>query len=226
VEDHVPTTALDQAATLTTAERDSIDKIDNIVEKSLVKGDPGVALRYCYGLRRSGMVSGLATAKLLWSVKDHWDEFATSDTFEDAVLKETGYAPSTTRKYVEMWEALFENPAIAENIKLALACKPIGSLLLLKAGAKEGQFDDQDWKEIAGAHDQQAVRAVVDRRRGGQTSAANRLVILWERDGRLRAKRGDAGHYVDVGFLPKDPESDVARDAIERIVRSAGVVER
>ena len=220
----IATTSLDQAVFLTVAEREAVDKVDEVLSKTIAKGDPSVALRYVYSLRRSGMVTGLATAKTLYGLQQNWTSFATDDAFEDAVLKETGYAPATTRKYVGVWGALFANETIDEGIKQALMCKPMESLLLLKSAAQEGQLNEEDWEEVAGAHDKQAIRAVVQRVRGQRTSAANALVILWERDGRLRARRGE-GRYEECGYLPKDA-AGTAADAVRRIVESSGVVER
>ena len=220
----IAVTALDQAVMLTAAELQSVGMADEVLSKTIAKGDPSVALRYVYSLRRSGMVTGLATAKTLYGLQQNWSSFATDDAFEDAVLKETGYAPATTRKYVGVWGALFANDSINEGIKQALMCKPMESLLLLKSAAQEGQLNEADWEEVAGAHDKQAIREVVRRVRGLHTSAANSLIILWERDGRLRARRGE-GRYEECGFLPKDA-AGVAADAIRRIVESCGIVER
>jgi len=217
-------TALDQVVMLTPAEREAVNRVDEVMSKTLAKGDPSVALRYIYSLRRNGMITGLSTAKALYGLYSNWTSFATSDAFEDAVLKETGYAPATTRKYVGIWGALFANEAISDDIKNALMCKPMESLLLLKSAAEEGELEEADWKEVIDAHDKSGIRDVVRRVRGLHTSAANALVILWERDGRLRARRGE-GRYEECGFLPKSAVG-VAADAVRRIVDAAGIVER
>jgi len=104
---------------------------------------------------------------------------------------------------------------------------PIGTLLLLTAGAKEGQFDDK-WEEIADTTTQAEVREIVQKARGMQTSAnaALKIYISIKGPGRgtLSRRRGD-GAYKNIGHLNLDLEDADSQQAIARIM-GVGVIER
>lgn len=215
----------DQPMLLTEGELDVLKSVDRVVEKSVAAGDPRIVLAYIGDLRRSGHVTGLAMAKALYELKVRWDSFPTDDDFVDVAMSETGLGVGTIRKYTDLWESIFENPAIEQKIKEALQGKPIGSLYLLAPAAKEGQLDEEDWKKAAKAPDRQAVREIVQAKRGLVGPANTTLVIMLDRDGTLKVRMGK-GHYVPFGYLNLKLEDENAKKAIERILNYAHVVRR
>jgi hypothetical protein len=215
----------DQPMLLTESELDIISSVDRVIEKSVASGDPRVALHYIGDLRRSGHVTGLAMAKCLYETKIRWDSFPTDDDFVDVAMAETGLGVGTIRKYIDLWEAIFVNPKVEQMVKDALVGKPIGSLYLLAPAAKEGQLDEEDWKKAAKAPDRQAVREIVQAKRGMVGPANTTLVIMIDRDGTLKARKGK-GHYVPFGYLNLKLEDENAKEAIERILNYAHVVRR
>lgn len=219
--------AHDQPMLLTEAEIDVLASVDRVIDQSVAKGDPRLALTFIGDLRRSGHVTGLAMAKCLYELKDRWDTFPVDedDDFVDVASAETGLGVQTIRKYVGLWEAIFVNPQVEQKVKEALVGKPISSLVLLAPAAREGQLEDEDWEDAARAPDVQAVREIVQRKRGTQTSASSTMVIMLERDGTLKARKGK-GHYTPFGYLNLKIEDEVAKEAIERIVNYAHVIRR
>jgi hypothetical protein len=210
---------------LTEPELDVIKSVDRVIEQAVAKGDPRVVLAYIGDLRRSGHVTGLAMAKALYELKSRWDSFPTDDDFVDVAMAETGLGVGTIRKYVDLWEAIFVNPKVEQKVKDALVGKPIGSLYLLAPAAKEGQLDEEDWKEAAKAPDRQAVREIVQAKRGLVGPANTTLVLMLDRDGTLKVRKGK-GHYVPFGYLNLKLEDENAKAAIERIINYAHVVRR
>ncbi len=215
----------DQPMLLTESELDVIKSVDKVIEKSVANGDPRLALHYIGDLRRSGHVTGLAMAKCLYETKIRWDSFPTDDDFVDVAMAETGLGVATIRKYVDLWEAIFVNPDVEQKVKDSLTGKPIGSLYLLAPAAKEGQLEPEDWKEAAKAPDRQSIREIVQRRRGMRGPANTTLVLMIDRDGTLKVRKGK-GHYVPFGYLNLKLEDENAKEAIERIINYAHVVRR
>jgi hypothetical protein len=216
--------ALDQEMKLTTGEMHLLTEVDEVLEKARIEANPFKALNWGLALRRRGHISGLAQAKLLHGLQQDWAAYATDMDFFDAVLQDMGIPTGTSRKYVQLWQDIFENPAVEEQVKKALFGKPIEGLLLLPAAAREGELTPEDWKEVAEAHDKGAIRDVVQRRRPGRTSANSAIVITLDREGFLNARRGK-GKYMPIGTLRNPDEvGEVERIAIERIIRAAGIV--
>jgi len=215
----------DQPMLLSEAELDVITSVDRVIEKSVTMGDPRYALAYIGDLRRSGHVTGLAMAKALYELKIRWDSFPIDDDFVDVAMAETGLGVGTIRKYVDLWEAIFMNPKVEQKVKEALFGKPIGSLYLLAPAAKEGQLDTNDWQKAVIAPDRQAIRDIVQAKRGVVGPASTTIVIMLDRDGTLKVRKGQ-GHYVPFGYLNLKLEDENAKVAIERIVNYAHVVRR
>lgn len=160
--------------------------VDDIVGRSVAAGDPMIAFEYIQGLQREWFVKGLAVAKLLYRMKQSWALFRSAgidDEFESVVETTIGYSPATVNKYINMWDSIFENPDLSEDLKRDLAGKPIEALLLLTAAAREGSLNDEDWNYVAQTTDIKDIRSIVRERRGDQTSSKNaKLPSLFRRE--------------------------------------------
>ncbi len=180
-----------------------VEDIDGVIEKSLLEGNPDIALRYGAEIVRQGRIKGVKLAKLLYELDEVWDSFNTDDAIEDAIERDMGIPKDTFLKYSRAYRHVLVG-------RPELAGKPIAGLIKLIAGARDGDFSDEDWQEIAMAHDQGAMIDVRDRARGTHTSGHNRLNRWMTRDGQLMCKRGPNGEIKQFGLLYSNtPDEDV-----------------
>ncbi len=201
------------------------ETVDDVIGRSIASGDPLIALEYIQGLQRDGFVRGLAIAKMFYRMQQSWDLFRAAgidDEFQNVVETTTGYSPATVNKYINMWESVFENPAITEDIRLQLAGKPIETLLLLTAAAREGSLTDEDWESVAHAADIKEVRNKIQERRGKQTSAGSaKIPSLFYRDTGTRT-RGTLiitvrGEQKVVGYFMMDTGDEDVDQYIQKM---------
>lgn len=220
--------AYDQSLLITPAEFELFEDVDKVVTNSLIQADPRPALEFGRRLRRDGQLKGLALAKLLSCLDRNWTTFQTTgmeERIEDIVFVEMGISPQTTRKYVRLWEDLFENPMIDQSIKNKLFGKSIKSLLLLTAAARDG--DDIDWDKIAGAENGAEIRDLVREARGPATSSETSIILVMDRDGVLYAKKGSDDERHMVGrLLIGEMDNPVIEKAVNRIVERGGIIWR
>ena len=210
---------------LTHGDRMVFEEVDSIMEQAVIAGDPSIAMKFGRALRRDVRVRGVALAKLLWYVKYRWDEFekaGVEDEALDVIHAEMGVPPSTSNVYIHMWETIFANPNIPDQIKERLLDKPIRTLKLLPSLTTEGE--DVDWQEIAGALGHEEVRRIIKRIRGEATSSKTALFIRMDtRTGQLSAKRGDEP-FTNFGVLNLNSGSPVVDSAVERLVRDGRIM--
>lgn len=210
---------------LTRGDRMVFEEVDSIMEQAVIAGDPSIAMKFGRALRRDVRVRGVALAKLLWYVKYRWDEFekaGVEDEALDVIHAEMGVPPSTSNVYIHMWETIFANPNIPDQIKERLLDKPIRTLKLLPSLTTEGE--DVDWQEIAGALGHEEVRRIIKRIRGEATSSKTALFIRMDtRTGQLSAKRGDEP-FTNFGVLNLNSGSPVVDSAVERLVRDGRIM--
>jgi len=203
------------------------DDVDKITAQSIEEGDPRIATRLGRSLHRGLRVQGVALCKLLSVMRDNWSKFeadGVQDNYYNVMESEIGLAVSTVHKYCEMWKGIFENGDIPDAIKQQLLNKPVKTLLLLPALAKDAE--DVDWIEVAQTTNHQEMRALVKSYRGEQTSSETAIHIRIDiQSGQLSARKG-TGNYVVFGILNMDKRNDPAVDgAIGRICREARISE-
>ena len=178
---------------------DLVSSVDGAIEISLLSGKPDAAMQLGREIIRAGRLSGVKLARLLYELDQVWDKFTTGDSIEDAIERDIGIPKDTFIKYSRMYRFVLRG-------RPALAGKPIEGLIKLTAGAREGDFTDDDWKEIVLAPNVRAMLVVRDRARGIRTSGHNRLSAWCSKSGQLYCKKGASGAIKNWGFVP--PNSD------------------
>jgi len=210
---------------------DILWRVDDVIYNAVVAGDPRIATQFSLQLGQGIRMCGIALAKLFWELQDKWNTFVQAgidDTYEDFIESETAYSSVTVKKYAEMWKAIFLNPDISDEIKDRLMGKPIKSLLLLTAGARGGDFGEDEWLDIIQSSSSAEVRDIVRGVRGSQTSSENAVLIQLDiRTGQLSARKGSNGFFEPFGILALDKvkTSEAVATAVERIVRDARIME-
>ena len=211
-----------QDALLTQGDLMIFEEVDNAVAQAVEEHDVRLVTKFGRALHRDVRVRGIAMAKLLWAVQDRWADIGEEDDYYSVMESEIGLATSTIHKYVNVWECLFANPDIPDWVKKALLYKPMKSLLLLPAIAKEGGVN---WEEILKASSLNEMRAIIKGTRGAQTSSETAVHIqINMRSGQLAARRGD-NHFIIFGLLNLTVQDEGAQTAIERIIREAHIQE-
>ena len=194
------------------------DEVDEQIERSLLAGSPEIALSYGESLLITGHLRGVQLMKLFYELDLVWDKFETDDTIEDAVFKMTGASPRKFDDYKSVYKYILKDHP-------ELIGKPIGGLLGIIVAAREGEFSEEDWEDLARAHDKASMIVIRRRARGIQTLGHQRLVITWERDGQVYVRRGSGG-IKHIGWLTRDIEDDDIVAAVLRIIESADVIKR
>jgi hypothetical protein len=218
---------VDLAVMLTPGDKKIFDMVDEIVEQSIVQGDIQPAMSLGKSLRRSIQANGLALAKLLYRVREAWEVLGDDNDLYEIIYAEMGVASSTVHKYINMWDAIFANPNISDEIKSQLEGKPIKALLLLTAAAREGEISKEDWERVSDATTSSEVRSIVRDLRGERTSSNQAIVLeLNMTSGILMARKGDQYDVVGMLNVGLRQESNLIEASITRIVNSANIMER
>lgn len=221
----------EQPISITEYELAEFDIVDNVIEASIIMGDPERAFEYGISIKRSAAIKSYALAKLLYKLRDTWHNYHIEGEFEDVVYERMGTPKETTKKYVRMWENIFANQDIPESTKRILMGRPIRDTLLLTAAAKEG-MTLEELRNAALASDHASLRDMIATARGAQTSSSNalRLYVVTREDhsqyppGTLLCKRG-SGVYKPMGLFSIEDSDEDVQQAIARYLNSTGTQE-
>ena len=171
-----------------------VSDTDKVIELALLSGTPEIAFEFGRGIIREGHMKGIKLAKLFHELREIWFKLETGDRVEDAVEREVGVPKDTFIKYANAFKYVI-------LVRPSLAGKPIEGLIKLIAASREGQLDENDWKELEKAHNIGAMLAVRDRVRGVRTSGHSRLYRWRDPEGQLYCKRGPRGEIKPFGYL-------------------------
>lgn len=214
-------------------DQDIFKVIDDVVLKAVTIGDPLIALELGHQIKRSATIQGLALARLLSKLQDSWHLFEAAGiegSLADLADIHMDIRPATTKKYIDMWKKVFENPSVEEDIKALLTDRPIGDLLLLTAAVGEGSLAGEDLKHVALSPDKESIREAVRKARGVHTSANTAITLCVARvdkgnmkAGTLYAKQGNK--RVILGNLILEQDSDLGDKAINALLNGRPIVE-
>jgi hypothetical protein len=200
-----------------------LERVDEIVQESIERGDVYYALNFGKGLIEVAQISGMGLAKLFYLLKKHWSEFQLGDKFDDVAFAYVGRTKDTVDKYVRVWE-MYENNIIPPQFEDEIKQKNIKDQvpIALMTVSQGYELDEEQWQQIVDAPDYTSVGAVV-RDIKGKEPRKSALLIFIDSDGNLSAQQ--EGEIQFVGYFNEEP-GDIAEKAQQRLLRSAGVLQR
>ena len=218
----------DLAVTLTAGDRKIFELVDTTVEQAISQNNIQPVMAMGRALKRNLQASGLALSKLLYRAREVWELLGYDEDMFESIYAEMGISHSTAHKYINMWEAVFANPDIPDDVKEDIEGKPIKALLLLTAAAREGQISNEDWDKIAEASTSSEVRNIVRDIRGERTSSRTAMVLeLNMKSGVLVARRGgERDTTIGVFNVGQRTQNDLVEAAITKIISNCGIMER
>jgi hypothetical protein len=200
---------------------DVLSQIERLIMESIAEKDLQKALHICKQIYGIAKLSGKALAKVLYLIKSHWGEFGLSDNFEDTLTSVTGLTRHTIQTYTAVWD-VFESGKIPEQFSDIVMGKNIKLIVPIAQTLNAGyEIDDDDWEELSDASDFSTVSKKL-REIKGQPPRSNSLQIIMDRSGGLTAIKEDERRYV--GWLNLDDQDDIVQQAIQRIIKGAGVL--
>ena len=78
-------------------------EVDAAIDRSLLIGDPQIALDFGYSLIKTAQLRGVQLMRLLYTLEEKWDSFQTDDTVEDAVFKGMGVSQRKFSDYTRVY---------------------------------------------------------------------------------------------------------------------------
>jgi len=195
-----------------------MDRVEEILEKALQDQDAEYALNACANLIWIAKISGKALAKMLFTLKHHWNVFSVDENFEDYAYPKLGLDKQTIVRYIKIEEMLHELPEEAQNF----AQRPIQQLIPVANALAQGyEFTPEDYNKFAEMPTYKDIQSAVNEITGKEPRKSG-VTIFLDRTGSLWASNKDERKFL--GSLETTDESILVQKAITRIVDRAGVM--
>jgi hypothetical protein len=212
---------LDQSLSVDT--KPMLEKIDEIVQVSIEHKDVYIALDFGVNLIQVAQISGIGLAKLFYLIRKNWDKFEIGDDFDSVAYSYVGRTKATVDRYVRVWE-MYENQSIPEEFEEEIRQKNIKDQIIIATLPAQGyKPSEEEWQDIVDAPDYTSAAKKVREIKGKEPTKSALLIFISE-TGELSAQQ--EGETQFVGYLDINDAGDIAEKAIQRILRTSGVLQR
>jgi hypothetical protein len=200
-----------------------LEKIDEIVQESIERGDVYIALDFGVNLIEVAQLSTLGLAKLFYLIKKNWNEFELGDNFSDTITAHMGRHKDTVDRHIRVWE-MYESDLVPESIVDDIRQKNIKDQIPIANMLSQGyEVDEDEWQKIVDAPDNSSVLKEIRDIKGVEPRKSALLIFMSE-TGELSAQQEGMTQFV--GYLDINDAGDIAEKAIQRLLKSAGVLQR
>lgn len=201
---------------------DVMEGVDNLLEEIKTTGEFELganALRSMSGIAR---VTGWASAKLCHGMMNLWvAQGHDADRFYDYIKDSTHLKQLIVERYISAWDAVVKLPEVYTE---QLVAQPIKNGIALGAAMSQGyEPNDEQIKKLAEAKSNQEFLTTI-REVKNKPAKKGSLTIYLEPDGTLKAWQNNKVEFI--GDLDVKSERPMVVKAIERIVKSAGILRR
>lgn len=199
------------------------DKIDEVVQQAVTKGDPEIAFSLGKDFLKIERLSGFALGRLAFTLKGRWPEFDNENRFEDVAALYWDVDKVHLDRLIRTTEML-ESGDIPESLQGEFEGKSVKDLIVISAAWQSGDIEDEDsWEKLANADDDYEIRDIVRDLR--DMPPRKHTLSLWmTRDGDIYCKVGSGEQKfignLDIKAAEDDPEID---KAINRILNNARI---
>lgn len=206
-------------------QREILDQIEVIIQRSLENKDPYIALNACKRIVSFIRFGGIALARILYDLKQVWEKFQIGDNFFDVASAELGLHRATVVRYVDVWE-MHNKEIIPEPYREQIAEKNIGEQIPIATAIKQGyELKEEDWKTIASLPDRHSIEGYIRANiKGKEYFKKGALQLVLMSDGSLVAWKDRKSYYI--GFLNVESDDPTIQEAIERIVGNSAISRR
>lgn len=220
------TTGLDQSIDISASEEEILAVVESRIQDAITRRDVIAALNVPRELILIQKITGLGLAKVIYMIKKDWHVFETAESFEEYAMDWFGKHKSTIVRYERIWRTLHSDDSapIPEEAKDRIQNMSLDSQVVVADMIDQGyDIEEDQWQELSTQPDYHSVNAVAREIKG--TEPRSQSLQIWiEDDGTIYCSKVGAQYYV--GWLDAGNENEVVQQAINRIKKHTGVMEK
>lgn len=219
----IVTSGLDQHLPTQEAENSLLQRVDNIIQKSIEAGDLSMADDAMQSLLGINRVSGLATAKFIYTMKHGWKYFNQEDSFENHAWETWGISKATQKKGCRAWEFLISDDIPKEYLE-KIKLQGIKSIIpMSNLWAQKWEVEPHQWLALSNAPDVATVNKLIRQIKNVEPKA-NSIQMEWDADEKsIIVWKNGTPHPIHLMFKEGD---DVISAGLDRILKSSGILEK
>lgn len=196
---------------------------DRIIDKVEETKDPYYALDNLMSFERLVNITGIAKAKVMHYLLNHWNDFGLEISFMEAMTHYSGLSSRTlVKRYVDIWD-LFSSGKIPRQYQEAIKKKPINNITPLIATLDAGyNLTEDQWEEVVDAPTNRDMYVIMREIKGSEPKSDS-LFFAVDRATGLIYVINQTVKYV-IGKIAINVKEDAAKRGIERLITQMGMM--
>ena len=201
-----------------------MNQIDKVMKQSLEQKDVYIALNAGKTMYAIGKAVGKGLAKLLYEVQKNWERYNINEDYDEIVFDYIGLHKTNVVRYIRVMEMLEENQ-IPEQYREDIGQRNMRELIPIATTISQGyEIDDDEWEKLVDAPDLSTVSKILREDVKEKPMRKGALALYLDDEGSLWAYQDERRYFV--GSLDVQAKEETIKRAIERIVRSAGILQQ
>jgi len=201
-----------------------MNQIDKVMKQSLEQKDVYIALNAGKTMYAIGKAVGKGLAKLLYEVQKNWERYNINEDYDEIVFDYIGLHKTNVVRYIRVMEMLEENQ-IPEQYREDIGQRNMRELIPIATTISQGyEIDDDEWEKLVDAPDLSTVSKILREDVKEKPMRKGALALYLDDEGSLWAYQDERRYFV--GSLDVQAKEETIKKAIERIVRSAGILQQ
>lgn len=205
------------------------DEVDKIVKEAKARGDIEYAFLFGDTLSAFQQKAWVATSHLIYDLSRIWGKppFESDDDFITVAAARWNKSPITIQRYLDIWKWVIHKPKHKRARLRTLFTKPLHALKQVVGMCKAGEMTEEIWQRVELAVNTSQMAEIRMDVRGLVSSSTTALKLMMEKDGTIKARRGEGVYHI-VGRLNVhlEEENNIIAAAIERIFTKSGMFRR
>lgn len=206
---------IDQILPMQKAQKDLLQRIEDITTKAIGSGDPDGAFRAMQSLLGVSQVAGIGFAKFVYTLKYNWKNFKTRDTFEQRAEELLGRGKKSIADNFRVWEMLVSTD-VPKEYREKFMNMPIRVLIPIANMWKQGwEVESHQWLRLSNAPDPTTVGKII-REIKKKPSKEGSLQMEWVPDQKqIVVWVSNKPHSI---YLTYDEDDKEIKKALERLL--------
>ena len=214
---------IDQFLPTKSAQKEILNKVDDVMEKAVRENDPEIAGEYMRALLGVSQISGLSFAKFLYTMKFQWSNFNRRDSFHDWAIDGFGKVKKTVNDNIRVWEFLVSGDVPKEYCD-KFKNMPIRCLIpIANLWAQKYEVESHQWAKLSNAPDPSTVNKIIREIKGVEPKKDSLQMEYHSEEKELVMWKNGKPHYV---YLQFDENDEVVLAGLERLFGDGRTLEK
>ena len=212
--DDLVLSGIDQFTPIIQAQKDLLQRVDEITEEAVRTGNSNLAFNAMDSLLGISRISGIAFSKFVYNMKAQWVNFGERGTFDERAEERLGKDKVTLERYHRLW-SMFVSGDVPKEYVEKFKTMPVRVLFpIATMWYQDYEVSDTQWRRLSNAPDPTTVSKILREIKGTEPKAGAINIEWYSEQRELQIWKDGKSHTV---YLQYDEKDEVIIAGLDRL---------